>query len=58
MKDYERIYKTINAIILNEGADPTVSCTFFCILWRKDTERSLQDRCKSSRWFMLLPSGQ
>lgn len=29
MQDYERIYKTINAIILNENADPTVACTFF-----------------------------
>jgi len=29
LKDYERIYKTINTIILNESADPTVACTFF-----------------------------
>ena len=29
LKDYERIYKTINAILLNEDADPTVACTFF-----------------------------
>ncbi len=29
MQDYERIYKTINAIILNENANPTVVCTFF-----------------------------
>lgn len=29
LKDYERIYKTINAILLNEEADPTVACTFF-----------------------------
>lgn len=35
MKDYERIYKTINAIILNEGADPTVSCTFFAFYGAK-----------------------
>lgn len=27
--DYERIYKTINAIILNEKALPTAACTFF-----------------------------
>lgn len=29
LKDYERVYKTINAILLNEDADPTVACTFF-----------------------------
>lgn len=29
LKDYERIYKTINSIILDEKADPTVACTFF-----------------------------
>jgi hypothetical protein len=29
LKDYERIYKTINTIIINENADPTVACTFF-----------------------------
>jgi len=29
MKDYERIYKTINTIIVNENADPTIACTFF-----------------------------
>ena len=29
MKDYERIYKTINAILVNENADPTMACTFF-----------------------------
>ena len=29
LKDYERIYKVINTIILNENADPTVACTFF-----------------------------
>jgi hypothetical protein len=29
LKDYERIYKTINAILINEKADPTVACTFF-----------------------------
>lgn len=29
LKDYERIYKTINAILLNENADPTGACTFF-----------------------------
>ncbi|AGH45846.1 DUF2026 domain-containing protein [Paraglaciecola psychrophila] len=29
LKDYERIYKTINSIVKNENADPTVACTFF-----------------------------
>jgi len=29
LRDYERIYKTINAILINEKADPTVACTFF-----------------------------
>jgi hypothetical protein len=29
LKDYERIYKTINSIVINENEDPTVSCTFF-----------------------------
>jgi hypothetical protein len=29
LKDYERIYKTINSIVINENADPTVACTFF-----------------------------
>ncbi|MFM8332925.1 MAG: DUF2026 family protein [Candidatus Methylumidiphilus sp.] len=29
MQDYDRIYKTINTIILNEDADPTAACTFF-----------------------------
>ena len=29
LKDYERIYKVINTILLNEDADPTVACTFF-----------------------------
>lgn len=29
LKDYERIYKIINTIILNENSDPTVACTFF-----------------------------
>ncbi len=29
LKDYERIYKIINTILLNENADPTVACTFF-----------------------------
>jgi len=29
LKDYERVYKTINAILLNEDANPTVACTFF-----------------------------
>ncbi len=29
LKDYERVYKTINAILLNEDADPAVACTFF-----------------------------
>jgi len=29
LKDYERIYKMINGIIINEGADPKISCTFF-----------------------------
>ncbi len=27
--DYERIYKVINSIINNEGADPSVCCVFF-----------------------------
>ena len=35
LKDYERIYKTINAIILNEGADPKISCTFFAFYGAK-----------------------
>lgn len=29
LKDYERIYKTINTIIVNEDGDPSVACTFF-----------------------------
>lgn len=29
LKDYERIYKTVNTVLLNEDADPTVACTFF-----------------------------
>ena len=29
LQDYERIYKTINTIVLNENADPTGACTFF-----------------------------
>jgi hypothetical protein len=29
LKDYERIYKTINSIILSENSDPTTACTFF-----------------------------
>ncbi|EGR1584617.1 DUF2026 family protein [Vibrio parahaemolyticus] len=29
LPDYERIYKTINTIVVNEGADPAVACTFF-----------------------------
>lgn len=27
--DYERIYRVINSILLNENADPTVCCVFF-----------------------------
>lgn len=27
--DFERIYKTINSVILNEKVDPTGACTFF-----------------------------
>lgn len=29
LKDYERIYKVINSVIRNEGADPSISCLFF-----------------------------
>ncbi|WP_205738505.1 DUF2026 family protein [Billgrantia endophytica] len=29
MKDYERIYKVVNSIVKNEGADPAVCCIFF-----------------------------
>ena len=29
LKDYERIYKVINSIVRNEGADPSVCCIFF-----------------------------
>ena len=29
MKDYERIYKIVNSIVKNEGADPSISCIFF-----------------------------
>lgn len=31
LKEYERIYKVINSVIKNEGADPTVSCILFSI---------------------------
>ncbi|WFS23933.1 DUF2026 family protein [Rhizobium rhododendri] len=27
--NYERIYKTINSLLLNEGSDPSVACIFF-----------------------------
>jgi hypothetical protein len=29
LKDFERIYKVINAVVINEGADPSVCCIFF-----------------------------
>lgn len=29
MKDYERIYKVVNSIVKNEGADPSICCVFF-----------------------------
>lgn len=31
LKDYERIYKVVNSIVKNEGADPSVCCIFFSI---------------------------
>jgi len=37
LKDYERIYKVVNSVVKNEGADPSICCIFFsaygaCIL--------------------------
>lgn len=29
LKDFERIYKVINSVVKNEGADPSVCCIFF-----------------------------
>lgn len=29
LKDYERIYRVVNSIVKNEGADPSISCVFF-----------------------------
>ena len=31
LKDYERIYRVINSIVINENADPSISCIFFSV---------------------------